>query len=101
MLLQQREGRRVVSSFAYPTYPIFRCAGWQAHLGADPQTALACIADGGYGVAYRWLGATATFERWVPHRPGISDMGDLNKYDSLLVLSTHSGARCLGMPVDP
>jgi cysteinyl-tRNA synthetase len=81
-------------------------AGWHSFVwtgpsGTDPQTALACIDDGSYAIAYRWLGVSASFERWVPGRPDISDMGTLSKYDSLLVLSTDSSARCLGMPLDP
>jgi cysteinyl-tRNA synthetase len=80
-------------------------AGWHSFVwtgpsGTDPQTVLACI-DGSYDVAYRWLGSTATFERWLPDRPAISDMGPLNKYDSLLVLITDGGTRCVGMPIDP
>jgi cysteinyl-tRNA synthetase len=80
-------------------------AGWHSFVwtgpsGTDPQTALACI-DGSYDVAYRWLGSTATFERWLPDRPAISDMGPLNKYDSLLVLITDSGTHCVDMPIDP
>ena len=73
---------------------------WTGPSATAPGTALDCI-DDGYGVAYRWLGSTATFERWVPDRPAISDMGPLNQYDSLLVLSTEGGARCLSMPIDP
>ena len=80
-------------------------AGWHSFVwtglsGAAPETALACI-DGSYGIAYRWVSASGTFERWVPGRPAISNMGNMNKYDSLLVLITDSGAQCLDMPVDP
>jgi len=28
-------------------------------------------------------------------------MGNLDKYDWLLVLITESGAQCVGMPIDP
>lgn len=73
---------------------------WTGPSGTDPETALACI-DGFYGVAYRWVGSTKTFERWAPDRPDISNMGDLDKYDSLLVLVTDSGAQCERMPIDP
>jgi cysteinyl-tRNA synthetase len=73
---------------------------WTGPSGTDPETALACI-DGRYGAAYRWVGSTKTFERWVPDRADISNMGDLNKYDSLLVLITDGGAQCVGMPIDP
>jgi cysteinyl-tRNA synthetase len=80
-------------------------AGWHSFVwtgpsGIVPEAALACI-DGRYGVAYRWLGDSGTFERWVPGRPAISNMGNINKYDSLLVLTTDSDAQCLDMPVDP
>jgi hypothetical protein len=30
-----------------------------------------------------------------------SNMGAVDKYDSLLVLITDSGAQCVGMPVNP
>ena len=73
---------------------------WTGPSGTDPATALACI-DGSYSVAYRWLDSTRTFEQWVPDRFNISDMGDLTKYDSLLVLITDSAAQCVGMPVEP
>jgi cysteinyl-tRNA synthetase len=80
-------------------------AGWHSFVwtglsGTDPETALACI-DGSYGIAYRWVSDSGTFERWVPGRPVISNMGNINKYASLLVLITESGAQCLDMPVDP
>jgi cysteinyl-tRNA synthetase len=80
-------------------------AGWHSFVwtgpsDTDPEAALACI-DGSYAVVYRWVGSTQTFERWVPDRPAMSNMGSLNKYDSLLVLITGSGAQCVGMPVDP
>jgi cysteinyl-tRNA synthetase len=80
-------------------------AGWHSFVwtgpsGAAPQTALACI-DGSYGVAYRWVSGPKAFERWVPDRLAISNMGSLNKYDSLLVLITESGAQCVGMPIEP
>jgi hypothetical protein len=47
------------------------------------------------------VGSTKTFERWVPDRADISNMGSLNKYDSLLVLITDGGVQCVGMPIDP
>jgi cysteinyl-tRNA synthetase len=80
-------------------------AGWHSFVwtgasGTAPETALACI-DGSYGVVYRWVGGSGTFERWIPSRPDISNMGTLNKYDSLLVLITDSSAQCVGMPIDP
>jgi len=73
---------------------------WTGASETAPEMALACI-DGSYGVVYRWVGSTGAFERWVPERPAISNMGDLNKYDSLLVLITDSGAQCVGMLIDP
>jgi cysteinyl-tRNA synthetase len=73
---------------------------WTGPSGTAPQTALACI-DGSYGVVYRWVGGSETFERWVPDSPAISNMGNLNKYDSLLVLITESDAQCVGMTIEP
>jgi hypothetical protein len=73
---------------------------WTGPSGIDPATALACI-DGSYRVAYRWLDSTHAFERWVPDRPDVSNMGTLNKYDLLLVLTTDSDVQCVGMPVEP
>jgi cysteinyl-tRNA synthetase len=80
-------------------------AGWHSFVwtgpsGSAPEPALACI-DGSYGVVYRWVGGSEAFERWVPNRPAMSNMGSLDKYDWLLVLITDSGAQCVGMPIDP
>jgi hypothetical protein len=47
------------------------------------------------------VGGSETFERWVPDSPAISNMGNLNKYDSLLVLITESDAQCVGMTIEP
>jgi cysteinyl-tRNA synthetase len=73
---------------------------WTGASGTAPEAALACI-DGSYSVAYRWVGGSQAFERWVADRPAISNMGNLDKYDWLLVLITESGAQCVGMPIDP
>jgi len=53
-----------------------------------------------HAIAYR-LDSNGTYQRYVPGRTGLSSMGNLNKYDSLLVLITESGARCVGMPIEP
>jgi parallel beta-helix repeat protein len=79
--------------------------GWNNFVwtGADttaPDTALSCIA-GDYAIAYRFVATDQTFQRYVPGNPVLSNMTDLEQYDSLNVLVTASGVQCLGMPVEP
>jgi parallel beta-helix repeat protein len=73
---------------------------WTGASGTDPATVLNCI-DGSYAIAYRFVAVGQTFERYVPGDAVLSNMTNLDKYDSLLVLVTASGVQCLGMPVDP
>jgi len=74
---------------------------WSGADATDPGTALACIA-GKYSIAYAWEGPTAGFKRYVEGCavPGICNMADLNKYDTLLVNITAASASCT-MPVAP
>jgi hypothetical protein len=79
-------------------------AGWNSFVwtrpsATDPATALDCIADD-YAIAYR-LQQDQTYQRYVPGRADLSNMAAIDRYDSLLVLITESGAQCLDMPVDP
>jgi cysteinyl-tRNA synthetase len=73
---------------------------WTGPSGIEPETALACV-EGSYAIAYRWVDSGEPFERWIPDRPDMSDMGNLDKHDLLLVLITDSGAQCGGMPIEP
>ena len=73
---------------------------WTGLPGTDPATALSCI-DGNYVIAYRFVALNQTFQRHVPGDEALSNMTNLDKYDSLLVLVTASGVQCLGMPVEP
>jgi parallel beta-helix repeat protein len=73
---------------------------WTGASGTDPATVLSCI-DGDYAIAYRFVAVGQTFERYVPGDAVLSNMTNLDKYDSLLVLVTASGVQCLGMPVEP
>jgi parallel beta-helix repeat protein len=73
---------------------------WTGASGTDPATVLSCI-DGSYAIAYRFVAVGQTFERYVPGDAVLSNMTNLNQYDSLLVLVTASGVQCLGMPVEP
>ena len=74
---------------------------WSGADATDPGAALACIA-GKYSIAYAWEGPTAGFKRYVEGCavPGICNMADLNKYDTLLVNISAVGASC-AMPVAP
>jgi parallel beta-helix repeat protein len=74
---------------------------WSGADATDPGTALACIA-GKYSIAYAWEGPTAGFKRYVEGCavPGICNMSDLNKYDTLLVNITAADVTCV-MPVVP
>jgi parallel beta-helix repeat protein len=74
---------------------------WSGADATDPGTALACIA-GKYSIAYAWEGPTAGFKRYVEGCaiPGICNMADLNKYDTLLVNISAAGVSCV-MPVVP
>jgi hypothetical protein len=79
-------------------------AGWNDFVwtGASdtvPGTVLNCI-DGDYAIAYRFMETAQTFERQVPGNALLSNMGNLDKYESLLVLVT-TATQCQGMPVDP
>jgi hypothetical protein len=79
--------------------------GWNNFVwtGADAtaaDTALSCI-DGNFAIAYRFVAADQAFQRYVPGNPALSNMTDLEQYDSLNVLVTASGVQCLGMPVEP
>ncbi|NIV31329.1 MAG: hypothetical protein GWN58_18085 [Anaerolineae bacterium] len=73
---------------------------WTGASGTDPATVLSCI-DGNYAIAYRFMAVGQTFQRYVPGDAALSNMTNLDKYDSLLVLVTASGVQCLGMPVEP
>jgi len=74
---------------------------WSGADATDPGTALACIA-GKYSIAYAWEGPTAGFKRYVEGCaiPGICNMADLNKYDTMLVNISAAGVSCI-MPVAP
>jgi parallel beta-helix repeat protein len=72
---------------------------WTGATGTDPATVLSCI-DGFYVIAYRFVASNQSFERYVPDDALLSNMTNLNKYDSLLVLVTASGVQCADMPVD-
>jgi parallel beta-helix repeat protein len=74
---------------------------WSGAAATDPGAALACIA-GDYSIAYAWEGPTAGFKRHVEGCaiPGICNMADLNKYDTLLVNISAAGTSCV-MPVAP
>ena len=74
---------------------------WSGANATDPGTALACIA-GKYSIAYAWEGPTTGFKRYVEGCaiPGICNMADLNKYDTLLVNISAAGVTCV-MPVVP
>jgi len=74
---------------------------WSGADATDPATALTCI-SGDYSIAYAWEGPTAGFKRHVEGCaiPGICNMADLNKYDTLLVNISVAGASCV-MPVAP
>jgi subtilisin family serine protease len=71
---------------------------WSGLDGTDPEAALSCL-SGRYSIAYAWEGPTAGFKRYVEgcSLPGICNMGPLNRYDSMLVL-TSADATCQ-MPV--
>jgi hypothetical protein len=58
--------------------------GWTGPDGAPPQDAFACAA-GNYA-AYRLVGGG--WERYLPDRPDVSNMGTLDKYDPFLILTT-------------
>jgi hypothetical protein len=73
---------------------------WTGASGTDPATVLSCI-NGSYAIAYRFVAVGQTFQRYVPGDAALSNMTNLDKYDSLLVLVTASGVQCLGMPVEP
>ena len=80
--------------------------GWNNFVwtGADAtpaETALSCIAGPPvqFDIAYHWDGSD--WKRYVPDDPGITTLTTVDKYDSLLVLITASGAQCKDMPVDP
>lgn len=73
---------------------------WTGPTGTDPATVLSCI-DGFYAIAYRYVAANQTWQRYIPGDDVLSNMTNLNKYDSLLVLVTGSGVVCQDMPVDP
>jgi hypothetical protein len=80
--------------------------GWNNFVwtGADAtaaETALSCIAGPPlqFAIAYHWDGAA--WKRYVPDDPGITTLTTVDKYDSLLVLITASGAQCKDMPVAP
>jgi hypothetical protein len=72
---------------------------WTGPSGTEPGTALGCMGDD-FAITYR-LQSNQRYERYVPGRTDLSNMGTLNKCDSLLVLITDSGAQCVGMPIDP
>jgi parallel beta-helix repeat protein len=71
---------------------------WTGATGSDPATVLSCI-DGSYAIAYRLVGGG--WERYVPGDAVVSNMTNLNQYDSLLVLVTATGVQCQDMPVAP
>jgi parallel beta-helix repeat protein len=80
--------------------------GWNNFVwtGADStaaETALSCIAGPPvqFAIAYHWDGTA--WKRYVPDDPGITTLTTVDKYDSLLVLITASGAQCKDMPVVP
>jgi hypothetical protein len=75
--------------------------GWSGGDDTDPGTVLACV-SGKYSIAYAWEGPTAGFKRYVEGCaiPGICNMSNFNKYDSLLVNITAAGVSCV-MPVAP
>lgn len=72
---------------------------WTGASDTAPATVLNCI-DGDYAIAYRFMETGQTFEREVPGDALLSNMGNLDKYESLLVLVT-TATQCQGMPVDP
>jgi hypothetical protein len=74
---------------------------WSGADATDPGTALACI-SGDYSIAYAWEGPTTQYKRYVEGCaiPGICNMAALNKYDTLLVNISTTGASCV-MPVVP
>jgi len=72
---------------------------WTGASDTAPATVLNCI-DGDYAIAYRFMETGQTFERQVPGDALLSNMGILDKYESLLVLVT-TATQCQGMPVDP
>ena len=72
---------------------------WTGASDTAPATVLNCI-DGDYAIAYRFMETGQTFEREVPGNALLSNMGNLDKYESLLVLVT-TATQCQGMPVDP
>jgi parallel beta-helix repeat protein len=71
---------------------------WTGATGSDPATVLSCI-DGSYAIAYRLV--AGGWERYVPGDAVVSNMTNLNQYDSLLVLVTATGVQCQDMPVAP
>jgi hypothetical protein len=71
---------------------------WTGATGTDPATVLSCI-DGNYAIAYRFLAIGQSFERYIPGDAALSNMTNLNQYDSLLVLVTGTGVQCQDMPV--
>ena len=73
---------------------------WTGASGADPATVLSCI-EGNYAIAYRFVALGQTFERYVPGDDLLSNMTNLNQYDSLLVLVTAADVQCQDMPVTP
>ncbi len=76
---------------------------WTGASDTPPSTVLSCI-DGTYAIAYRFIETNGTFQRYAPARcgePGFCNMGNLAKYEALLVLVTPVAAQCLGMPVEP
>jgi hypothetical protein len=71
---------------------------WTGATDTDPATALSCI-EGNYAIAYRFTAVGQTFQRYVPADTALSNMTNVDQYDSLLVLVTASGVQCQGMPV--
>lgn len=72
---------------------------WTGPSGTEPGTALDCMGDD-CAIAYR-LGSNQRHERYVPGRTDLSNMGAVDRYESLLALITESGAQCVGMPIYP
>ena len=67
---------------------------------SSPQPVADCFGAGNVAVMYRLDAATQTFQRWIRDRDDLSNMSDVQRFDTLLGLSTSAQPATCIMPDD-
>jgi hypothetical protein len=65
---------------------------------SSPQTIADCFGAGNVVVMYRLDATTQTFERWIRDRQDLSNMGEVQTYETLLALNTSAQPATCNMP---